>query len=241
MNAYIDGNLKGAINRETVLEGLSKMGYWVEQIHTPLVPEDESLSNSIFYGNVGFIRKIVERLEYKERWIGHVPEELYSLANRNISLQPIGNIFKEKTPKFIKPTPDKNKSFDGFVYNANQLDSLYVANYFITGDELVITSDVVNFVSEWRCYICDGEILDAKHYKGNFRKFPDYSVAERAISLWKDAPISFSCDLGIDEFGLTSIVECNDVMSLGMYGLSPLNAGMMLEKRWEEIHKNKFL
>lgn len=42
---------------------------------------------------------------------------------------------------------------------------------------------------------------------------------------------------------LTNIAAkiCDDVMSLGMYGLSPLNAGMMLEKRWEEIHKNKFL
>lgn len=246
MNAFIDDNLKGWMNKKTVVEGLEKAGYFLHYLDNSLLSNTggwdrrDFLSEfSVFYGNVGFIRKVVEELEYTPRWIGHVPDDLLFLARREIKTEFIGDVFKSKVPKFIKPIPERGKSFDGFVYKADQLDSLYVANYFITGDEEVITSDVVNFVSEWRCYICNGEILDGKHYKGDFKIFPDYGVAETAIKWWRDAPIAWSCDLGVTDKGTTCIVECNDVMSLGMYGLASYKAAYMLEKRWEQIHKNK--
>jgi len=105
----------------------------------------------------------------------------------------------------------------------------------------VLASEAVNFVSEWRCFIQNREILDAKHYKGDFRVFPDYGVAESAISLWSEAPAAYSCDLGITDDGRTLVVECNDVMSLGLYGVSSLIAASMLEKRWSQIHKNRSL
>jgi hypothetical protein len=240
MNAFIDPSLKGWSNRETMIEGCQKAGYIVLQ-NTPFEILREEMDDALFYGNVGYIHKIVEKLEYDERWIGHVPPELYPLAGRKIDIELIGDVFKSNAHKFIKPIPSKGKSFDGFVYNAKQLDALYVANYFINGDEEVITSEVVDFRSEWRCFVCNGEILDAKHYKGDFRIFPNYEIAEQAIKLWTGAPVSWSCDLGVDKYGRTLIVECNDVMSLGTYGLAPHKAAYMLEKRWEQIHRNHSL
>ena len=238
MNAYVQQGVKNWLNRETMMEGFHKAGFWTAHVEE-LKPDD--IGKHIYYGNVGFIRRLVYNLGYKERWIGHVPEDLYPLAGREIIIRPISEVLRSRVKKFIKPTPDKNKSFDGFVYTGDQMEQLIVVNYFMKGDEPIIVSDVVNFVSEWRCYICNGEILDGKHYKGDFRKAPDYSVADKAIELWKDAPVAWSCDIGVTDEGKTLIVECNDVMSLGMYGLAPHKAALMLEKRWEQIHKLKSL
>lgn len=71
-------------------------------------------------------------------------------------------------------------------------------------------------------------------YKGK-----EFLFVDKAIKLWKSAPIAWSCDLGITDKGETVVVECNDVMALGFYGLQAYKAGEILEKRWTEIHRNK--
>lgn len=236
MTAYIQNGMKGWTNQKTAIQGLSELGHWVELVD---VVDSAIIGEHIYYGNVVFIRQVIDKLGYIQKWIGHVPEDLYPLAGRNIQNIPLGRVIKDKIHKFIKPTPDKNKSFNGFVYTGNQLEQLYIVNYFANPSEEVIVSDVVNFVSEWRCYMCNGEILDGKHYKGDFKIFPNYGIAENAAKMWKNSPAAWSCDLGITDDGETFIVECNDVMSLGVYGLSPMKLAKMLEVRWEEIHKNK--
>ncbi len=240
MNAYIQLQVKSWMNRETVQRGLEYRGHNVALIEKEDVAKYID-NESIYYGNVGFIRDVVALLGYTPKYYGHVPEELYHWAGRKIEYVPVSSIFKEKERCFIKPVPEKGKQFDGFVYNANQMDSLYVANYFLTGDEIVIKSEVVEFVSEWRCYVCDGEVLDGKHYKGYFEVFPNYEIAKFAAKAWKDAPAAWSCDLGVLKDGRTVIVEVNDTMCLGMYGLDTRKAGLMVERRWEEIHFNKAL
>ena len=238
MIAYVQKGMKNWNNEQTAIRGLRELGHWVEEVpHLEL----EHIGEHIYYGNVGFTRTAARCLRYKPRWIGHVPEALYPLAGRKIENVPLATIVKGKINKFIKPTPDKNKSFNGFVYTGDQMEQLFLVNYFLSEEELVIASDVVNFVSEWRCYIHKGEIFDGKHYKGDFRVAPDYTVADKAAELWTDAPAAWSCDIGVTDKGETLIVECNDVMSLGVYGLAPIYLGRMLESRWEEIHKNKSL
>lgn len=238
MNAYIGLKTKSWMNRETLFHGLSFRG------HNPIIwDETQPIPveyDAIYYGNVGYMDKVVKALGYHHRHIGHVPDDLLPLAGRKIEINTFDSVLEKKQPVFIKPLPHLNKQFTGFVYTGKQLQHIVMANYFQSGEK-VITSEVVDFVSEWRCYICDGEVLDGKHYKGDFRIAPDYKVADEACKLWKDAPAAWSCDLGVTKDGRTLIVECNDCMCLGMYGLSELKAALMLDRRWEEIHFNKSL
>ena len=214
--------------------GLELLGHEVMEVNW-FDPTDIN-NRSLYYGNVGFTRAVMRELGYSGNWIGHVPEDLFPLAGRSITVSPLKDALR--LGRFIKPMPENGKSFNGFVYS-KQSDLLNVAN--VDMHAKVISSDAVTFVSEWRCFVQEGEVLDAKHYKGNFRTNPDYGVADSATRLWRDAPAAYSCDLGVTDDGRTLVVECNDVMSLGLYGVSPLIAASMLEKRWGQIHRNRSL
>lgn len=239
MIAYIHQRTKNALNRETALDGLTQLGHIVTIVDD--VPD--VLDDCIFYGNIGFIDRVIDKLGYPKNYIGHVPQDLQCFAGRYIKTVTIDEALAESknTPVFIKPIPQHNKQFTGFVLNNKQLDALYYSNYVLQGHDLVLMSPEIKFVSEWRCFVLDRECIDSEQYVGDFRIIPDYSVVDKAVKMWKDAPVAWSCDLGVTDKGETFIVECNDVMSLGWYGLLPRKAGAMIEKRWIEIHQNKSL
>lgn len=62
----------------------------------------------------------------------------------------------------------------------------------------VLVSEYVIFVSEWRCFVCRGKILDLCRYQGEIFKYPDARVVKNAISDY--SPISLA-GYGID-FGV---------------------------------------
>lgn len=243
MNAYLEKETKGYLNKEIALQGLQKIGACVTLISKVdlLNWNEKDAEDAIFYGNVGFIKSVAERYNYPFNPVGHVPDELQHLSGREIKEVTLDEALAESKNRrvFIKPIPSKNKLFTGFVLNNSPMDMFYLANYFLNKEEQVLMSPEIKLVSEWRCFIHDKTVLDAKHYKGNFRVSPDYAVADTAAHDWKDSPIAYSCDLGVTKEGETVIIECNDVMSLGFYGLDFLYAGSMLRDRWEEIHRNK--
>ena len=47
----------------------------------------------------------------------------------------------------------------------------------------VIYSEVVDFVSEYRRFVKYGEILDVRHYRGDWSKAPSREVIEQAIAV----------------------------------------------------------
>jgi hypothetical protein len=64
----------------------------------------------------------------------------------------------------------------------------------IDDDCPIACSEVVEFESEWRCFVLEGRVLDVRRYKGTFRS---------------------SVDLGVLTDGRTAIVEVNDGYSRG--------------------------
>lgn len=241
MNAYIGLETKNPCNKEFAAYGLFQLGCYVQHISYKDVPNIEFTNEDIFYGNVGFISTVVKKYGYPEKPLGHVPDEMMPFAGRTVELVTISQAKERaKTEKvFIKPVPENSKQFTGFVMNNSSLDGLYLVDYLRDDKELVLLSPEVNIVSEWRCFVHKGEIIDAKHYHGNYRIVPDYTIGDKCVNAWKDSPIAYSCDLGITDKGETIVIECNDVMCLGLYGLWPTKAGRMIMDRWEEIHRNK--
>lgn len=63
------------------------------------------------------------------------------------------------------------------------------------------------FVSEWRCFVRYGEILDIKHYRGDWRMHFDPDVIEGAVSAYTDAPAGYGIDFGLTTDGRTLLVE----------------------------------
>jgi len=237
MNAFVQTNTRYHMNKETAKRGLFEMGCVVEEIeYNPDIIAQNP--DGIYYGNVGFNNKILEQLGYNQRHIGHVPEDLYHLAGRTIETVSLKEALARRAHEsiFIKPVPEHHKKFNGLSFD-NPYDLYNVAAY--DDDAMVLLSPRINIVSEWRGFIVDDELVDAEHYKGNFRLAPDYYKIENNIKSWKDRPVAWSCDMGITDKGETIIVECNDVLALGWYGVHPSIAGRMLIARWDQIHAEK--
>lgn len=224
------------VNRATMHRGALLLGHEVLFVDSVDEINEDSFFDSCFYGNVGFTRKVINMLGYEQNWLGHVPPELQKFALREIKTCSLLEALKMGYGTFIKPIPEEGKKFNGFVYS-NQMDLIKVVN--VDENNSVIVSEAVNFVSEWRCYILKGEMLDSRNYSGNFRAIPDFRIADEIIKSWDNAPIAYSCDIGLLKDGRTAIVECNDVMSLGSYGVAPTILASMLEHRWTQIHQRK--
>jgi hypothetical protein len=237
MVAFVDEKTKNWLNRETSRRGLEDLGYIVEFATVDTVICQTDL---VYYGNVNFIEKVVDTLGYTHNPIAHVPEELQLFAGRKIERMTLEEALeKSRFEKiFIKPKPEKHKHFTGMVLKT-PMDMVHLANYPNTDEVLV--SPAIDILSEWRCFIHGNEVLDIKNYKGDFLKFPNADIINKIPGMWKKSPVSWACDVGVTDKGETIIVECNDVMSLGLYGLSTLKAGRMIVDRWEQIHYNKSL
>lgn len=237
MIGYVQKNTKYHLNKEGAKHGLYMQGIHTEEVEfSDIIFSD---SKDIYYGNVGFINKVITQLGYEFNEIGHVPEELYHIAGRTIEKVTLADALKRRHDEqiFIKPIPKNHKKFNGLSFdNPYDLYSLAACE----NDEIVLLSPKINIISEWRGFVLNDELIDSEHYKGNFRISPDYALIERNLKKWSNRPVAWSCDMGITDTGETIVVECNDVMSLGWYGLYPNAIGQLLIARWEEIHRNKF-
>jgi hypothetical protein len=96
-------------------------------------------------------------------------------------------------------------------------------------------SELVDFVSEYRVYVCEREIVGIKHYSGDFRIFVDPKAIDAALLAYTTQPSAFGIDFGVTRDGRTLIVEQNDGFSLGSYGLHPVTYAKLLETRWLEL------
>jgi len=96
-------------------------------------------------------------------------------------------------------------------------------------------SECVNFISEYRCFVLNKEMVGCKNYKGDFKIFPNASIMENAINDYINQPVAYSIDFGVTDKGETLLIEMNDAFGLGSYGLDKLIYCKILEARWDEI------
>lgn len=239
--SYLCRKTQDITNRATMEYGLEKLGHFVKIIDREDVLNIPIDTEDIFYGNVGYIQEVFKKFGYYYNPIGSVPKDLLHLADRSIEKTTVSDAIlrSQKEPIFVKPIDINSKCFTGFVLGKKPLDVSNLVCYENLGHNEVYISSVITIVSEWRCFIHNKKVIDGKNYKGDFKIFPDYSVAEEAAQTWKNAPIAYSCDIGITDKGKSVLIECNDMPSLGLYGLDGILAAKMLEDRWVEIHKNK--
>lgn len=233
MRAYIQSDKNGIpcnYNFMNAYQGFREMGF-----ETVIFSNNAQLGNSlredVVVGYVGTARFVLGRFGITAPEMDY-PEELHGYLGRKIWSAKINEIAgsPELWPVFVKPVEDKQ--FTGVVVNSPK--DLIGAG--ICGqNQPVLCSQVVNFVSECRCFVRYGKILDVRHYRGDWRVRPDPAVIERAVREFVSAPAGYAIDFGLTDKGETLLIEVNDGYALGCYGLVYLDYAKLLSARWAEL------
>lgn len=230
---FADNNLPENYNLYASTLGFTKLGIEVVPFYTTEeivgLKFDET---TVLHGFLNDTWKALEQYGIEKPTLPDYPEALSSFYHRKISESTLGEVMEKGEPVFIKPLD--HKLFTGFVWSpATAIKAAHISK-----QEPVFTSEVLDFVSEYRCFILDGEILGVKHYYGDWSVAPDSKVVNACVlSMRYDRGYrtAYSIDFGITADGVTAVVECNDATSLGSYGLHPVYYARMIVARWLEI------
>jgi len=233
MKAYVQSQHGQWLNDNcyTVWYGLTRMGYNVHPFSMDNLPDD--MDKTIFtHGGINTIRKVFDKIGTTQPPIHNPHEHLPEFCNREFVSITMGQVKTlDKFPYFIKPEVD-HKLFTGFVVN-NWLDKNKLKQY--PDDTKVLVSEVIDIVSEYRCFVNRRTLVGSKNYTGDFTKNIDYDVVTKAIEVYKLQPISYSLDFALTKKGETLLIEINDGFALGSYGLNPITYTKMMMDRWSQI------
>lgn len=164
------------------------------------------------------------------QYLGY-PEELTKFLGRHINRTILKNI---TIPTFIKPAYDV-KLFTGCVIDSDQ--SLMFLKQFsnVNDDTVVYESSLLNFVSEYRCFVHEEKLEGIQYYLGDFKQYPDVDVIEDMIASYKASNCAYTLDVGITEDGRTVLIEVNDMWAIGSYGMDARTYTLMCVRRMREI------
>lgn len=192
-------------------------------------------SNCIPVGSVEFV------LEFMKQCYGivgakplNIPSELMRFSNRDIqylSNTDFTNILTADKEYFIKSNT-KIKGYTNVITPTN--------DGMIVPEDCYMVSEFVEIQSEWRCFIKDGNLLDSRCYSGDFMLQPSFSDIEEMIKDYKSCPPAYTLDVCVDGNEKTSIIECHNFFSCGLYGFSDYkNYLIMLIRafRWQVENK----
>jgi ATP-grasp domain-containing protein len=204
----IDGNIEHDFSF-TLLESI-KYNNWLnndDDIKYELTDE-ETKSGFIPIGEVGFVVNYLREHHNKYPLPINVPEKLFRYAKRNIFN---GNeeAFWGKGEMYVKSNSIIKYSINGLI-DSNKYD-LPVGDYQF--------SEIIDVQSEYRCFIFKNKLVGIQNYSGDFTIFPDVNVIKNMIIDYKDSPVAYTLDVGINESG-TFVIEVHDFFSCGLYGFS---------------------
>jgi hypothetical protein len=223
------------INTLTAYLGFREKGYEVRFFEYPKLPYCDIHLDTPVVGGVRIVVAALSHLGIVVPELPSIPAALQSFAGRSTwtsTMQQARDLVSSGRSIFVKPVPADRKLFAGIVFRQFR-DMIGTAH--VPPDAPVICSDVVEFVSEYRAFVLDSKILGLRHYKGEFRVFPDPGVIDAAVEAYRPSPRAYGIDFGVTVEGKTLLVETNEAYSLGCYGLTPLLYSTFLERRWTEL------
>ena len=215
--------------------GFKELGIPTQRFDSKIQLESLPLTKStLVCGGIGIVRHALKLVGSKDPEMIDYPDELSDFYGRRIWKSTLGQIRQDDVENiFIKPI--SQKLFAGHV--RSNIGYLTQTAPF-ENDLEIWCSEPVSFISEYRTYVSNEEIVGLEFYKGDFLIFPDISVIYSCIELMKPKYKTYSLDVGITSSGQTLVVEVNDAFSLGSYGLPDITYARMLETRWLEIVNN---
>lgn len=232
MKAYIQTDKSGDyynVNAFIASVGFSALGFELFK-YFDVKNVNEKDKDAIFVGGVGMVRQRLNSLGIEKQDEIEYPNELREFLNRKVWTSTLNKTIKEEqTGIFIKPV--ETKLFQGKVIN--EFKDYIGLNY--KNDIEIWCSEVVNVVTEWRCFVRYGTLLDVRYYKGKWDSKLNLEIVNDAINKFKNQPRSFCLDFGVDPDGNHYLIEVNDGHSLGSYGMGAISYAKFLSARWSEL------
>ena len=219
MKAYIKQTTETSLFEQARI-GFIKMGY--EVIYYKDTPSDLT-KEDIIVGYISDIQKAFLKVGVPIPQAIDYPEEINRFLCRRIKRMRTEEL-KDNYPYFIKPV--NHKLFEGRV--VREFKDLIG----IQDTEIYYCEDIINFVSEWRVYITNKEIIGIKHYKGDVFKIPQEKTIKEIINSYTKQPNTYTIDIGITEIDYNVLIEVNDGYSSGNYGLTEIQYAKFLRDGW---------
>jgi len=145
----------------------------------------------------------------------NIPEELFEFVRRGCFVEDDVNDFIGDD--FFKGTY--------FIKSATKIKAEVNGAYFIPDKTLEFPEDRYfiskwnhDIISEWRCFVYDGEILGIKNYLGNEWVMPDKGYVQRIVDTYEKR--AYTLDIMVDWNGASDIVELHDFFACGLYGFN---------------------
>jgi len=205
---------------------------------------DFNLKNDIIIGSVETSSLFFEKCGIEiPKYLGY-PEELEKYLDRKIVKVKFGEI-NHPYPYFIKPS-NQVKLFTGTLVENKKGYNFMKEFYKGVNDETeLFLSTPIDFISEYRCFVHKGELKGIQWYAGDFTQFPSIFKIDNMIKDYKNAPISYTLDVGVHSIneGIgnmknTALVEINDMLgSTGSYGFNAKDYVRMTIDRFQELYK----
>ncbi len=251
------------VNYYMAWKGFDEIGYEVIKFEEDTESTIEVTEETPVFAGVGSCRKIIQRVwGWDYTGINPYPDELMPYMRRKVERKRWKDARQEALEghMFIKPVIQKQ--FTGAVLNT-LLDTIRTGK--VDEEHEVYVCETVDFLSEWRVYVHEHEIVGVKHYygkdEGGFQIAPHLSGLKEMVKAYKpSAPIAYGLDVGmifkptftqqqIDELVeageclchlgggnyVPALVEINDGICLGNYGLDPIHYAEMIASRWLEL------
>lgn len=233
---YIQKNNEGLPHHfdcACALYGATELGLDYKLVSFEEVQEgkyDNLILNHLFVGSVEFMTEVFNRKG--------ISQPRLPLNNLSPFRKTLLRDFIYEEPVFIKPT--KTKLFTGFVvdeYCVSLLDTM-------DGETEVIVQDVIpNIVSEIRCYIFRGKLVDIRQYSGDIylqlQSVEGFYDNIKTKIEQHNFPDTFVMDLCFTKNNELHIIEFNDMWAIGNYGIPNDTYVRMLKERYFDIIKNK--
>lgn len=200
----------------------------------------------ILCAGIPVFRKVKEYLGIQSEELETYPTALELFLGRKITkttLSELKDQFEIGNIGQIFLKPQKQKLFTGFVAK-KRTDFLRIVG--VDDSTIIYTSDIVNFISEYRVYVnqknyfADDGIIGCALYHGDALVFPDPKKIKEIVQHFNKngAPVAYALDVGVcvkHRKYQTLVVEVNDSTCLGNYGIPSTLYAQMIEARWEQI------
>lgn len=226
-------DLPESVNNFAALDGFRELG--VETAPFYGFGDVETLQDLSYevgiHGFIGDVQKALVSLGLKVPKVPDYPPELTDFLHRDVAQTTLKEIRNSKRRTFVKPV--EHKLFTGFVWEGTRADRLHLATY--PDHTPVWVSEPRGFRAEYRAFVLDGEVLDVRKYKGDWREPLDHHRVTGAVQSFSKAPRAYALDFGVTEADKTSLIEANDSYALGHYGLNSCLYAQMISARWEEM------
>jgi len=189
-------------------------------------------------GSVAFVHRALERAGARVPDPIDYPESLRHHYGRDIVKTTLGHVqtrldARTRPAFFLKPW--HHRAFGARLCGQlHDIQDLWNLN----DDTPVWTSSFVDILSEFRQYVLEKKTIGLHHYAGEPLDIPDRDDMLLAIKQYQDAPAAYGIDWAViqTQDGIkTVIIEVNDGIALGNYGLHRNRMFQMYKARWDEL------